>query len=238
MGGYLLLGKTVLFSFLAGILSLDRVAVFQGMLHRPLVISFLGGLIFGSLHETVMVGLLLEVLWSARLPVGAQVPPDDTLAALFGVCAVAFASSQRSVGFGDLGVIVSLSVLVGELGREADIFVRKVNARLSRYGKTALDLGDFRTFESSIKASVIVWLLVGTVSSLLAGLLGASFGNSLGLYLDGSLLRPFRMMCFVIPAVGTVSLYQHCRVGRRGALFHTALASGAFVFALFEMGVL
>jgi len=238
LGGLFLLGKITIVSVVVGILYMDRVAVFQGMLHRPIVVSLVGGLILGALRESMMAGLLLEILWIARLPVGATVPPDDTTAALFAVCAITALSSFRTITMADVGFVVSVSVVVGEVAKEADIFVRKINARIARYARTAVELGDFRTFESSVFASLMVWLVAGVSVSLLTGFVGTAVGRTVGEFLPLEMIKLFRIMYFIIPAVGVVSLYQHCRVGNRGAVFHTALASGALVFVLFELGVI
>ena len=57
---------------------LDRVALVQMMISRPLVAGPLTGLVLGKPLLGLEVGMLLELLWLGRLPVGAAIPPDDT----------------------------------------------------------------------------------------------------------------------------------------------------------------
>ena len=79
----------LLAAVLGGVCYLDRTAAFQMMLHRPLVVASIMGAIFGNFAAGAQVGAVLELLYIARLPVGASVPPDDTGAAVFGGAAAA-----------------------------------------------------------------------------------------------------------------------------------------------------
>ncbi|MGD9019102.1 MAG: PTS sugar transporter subunit IIC, partial [Desulfuromonadales bacterium] len=73
---YLLAGMV---SMLTG---LDRVAFVQFMISRPLVAGPLTGWVLGDPLTGLEVGMLLELLWLGRLPVGAAIPPDDTQVAV------------------------------------------------------------------------------------------------------------------------------------------------------------
>src|SRR5210317_613945 len=72
-----------LFAGLVSMLTgLDRVALVQLMISRPLVAGPLTGWVLGSPLVGLEVGMLLELLWLGRLPVGAAIPPDDTQVAV------------------------------------------------------------------------------------------------------------------------------------------------------------
>ncbi len=73
--------RFALAALVGGVCYLDRTAAFQLMLHRPLVVATAVGAIFGNLAAGAQVGAVLELLYLARLPVGASIPPDDTGAA-------------------------------------------------------------------------------------------------------------------------------------------------------------
>ena len=63
---------------MAVILGLDRTAALQIMISRPLVAGPLVGLLLGDPASGLTIGMLLELLWLCRLPVGANIPHDDT----------------------------------------------------------------------------------------------------------------------------------------------------------------
>src|SRR3990170_1373251 len=75
--------RFLLAAVLGAIAYLDRTAAFQLMLHRPLVVATAMGAVFGNVSAGAQVGAVLELLYLARLPVGASIPPDDTGAAMF-----------------------------------------------------------------------------------------------------------------------------------------------------------
>lgn len=229
--------KVAVLILLCGIIYLDRVAVLQMMIHRPIAIAVITGALFNRLPECATLGILLEMLWVSRLPVGASVPPDDTGAALFGTVAVAYLSFSREVGFADIALIGSVSVLVGELGREVDILVRRMNGKISRYAVSGVDVGDLETVRSCIYASIVLWLLAGVFLSFSWIVLGILAGKWFVPAIPRNVISPFLVMYLIIPATGAVSVYQHCRVSNKSAFFHMALASGAIAFMIFEMGV-
>jgi PTS system mannose-specific IIC component len=68
-------------SLLAGI---DRTAAMQFMVSRPIVAAPVTGLVLGEPLVGLQVGVLIELLWLGRLPVGAAIPPDDTQIAVGG----------------------------------------------------------------------------------------------------------------------------------------------------------
>lgn len=83
----------LLSGLVAVLCGLDRTAVLQLMLSRPIVAGPLTGLVLGSPLTGLQVGMLVELLWLGRLPVGASIPPDDTQIAVGGTfLAVAFSS--------------------------------------------------------------------------------------------------------------------------------------------------
>ncbi|MEN8687222.1 MAG: PTS sugar transporter subunit IIC, partial [Desulfuromonadales bacterium] len=130
---YLLAGMV---SMLTG---LDRVAFVQFMISRPLVAGPLTGWVLGDPLTGLEVGMLLELLWLGRLPVGAAIPPDDTQVAV-GATVLA-ASTGHIVGLNGMPLVI-LSVLIaiplGKFGQVFDKLARHVNDRLALTGYNAL----------------------------------------------------------------------------------------------------
>lgn len=71
----------------AGVISVDRFAAFNLMLSRPIVISFILGLLFGNTVECFYVGLIFEVLGLVDVPFGTRVPREDSFGA-FASCSL------------------------------------------------------------------------------------------------------------------------------------------------------
>ena len=83
----------LLAGLVAMLTGLDRVALVQVMISRPLVAAPLTGLVLGNPLLGLEVGMLLELLWLGRLPVGAAIPPDDTQVAV-GATVLVFSMGQ------------------------------------------------------------------------------------------------------------------------------------------------
>lgn len=65
---------------------LDRTAVLQLMIARPIVAAPLTGWLLGNVETGLQIGAFLELLWLGRIPIGASIPPDDTQVAIGSTC--------------------------------------------------------------------------------------------------------------------------------------------------------
>ncbi len=74
--------EALLSGLIAGFLWLDRYQLFQLLLSRPIICAPITGLILGNLAAGCTVGLMYELLWLRRPPVGGYIAPDTTLASI------------------------------------------------------------------------------------------------------------------------------------------------------------
>lgn len=217
--------RFALAALLGGLCYLDRTAACQFMLHRPLVVASLMGAIFGNLAAGAQVGAVLELLYIARLPVGASIPPDDTGAAVFVGSAAAVASSSIGLDAGSFTALILLTVPSSEAGRFVDRYVRKVNGRVAHLTAEAVDRGDLRAVEHGLLAGLTLFILAGVLLSLLfsgAGVMVAKyllprFGP--GSRLEFSALQP------ALPLLGAASVYSCSRTDRTAALFFLTMGA-------------
>ncbi|MDY0269808.1 PTS sugar transporter subunit IIC [Trichloromonas sp.] len=176
----------------AGLISLlvglDRTAVLQLLICRPIVAAPLTGWVLGDSQLGLQAGILLELLWLGRLPVGAAIPPDDTQIAVGGT---ALALVMGAGGVEDLPLLL-LSLLValplGKCGQFFDHLARLGNGRLLVWAEKDLHLGR--------PLAATRWHLLGLVFFALA-----SLGTYLGIVLPGSLLLPW-LAPYLLPQVG------------------------------------
>ena len=122
---YLLAG---LVSMLTG---LDRVALAQFMISRPLVAGPLTGWVLGNPLIGLEVGMLLELLWLGRMPVGAAIPPDDTQVAV-GATVLAL-SMGGPLGLHGMPLVILAVLIAIPLGKFGQVF-----DRLARHANDAL----------------------------------------------------------------------------------------------------
>src|SRR3954471_14228937 len=84
--------ETAAAALLGGLLALDGTSVGQVMVSRPLVAASLGGLVVGHPAAGMAIGVVLEALHLAVLPVGAsRYPEGGPAAAVAGAAYAAYA---------------------------------------------------------------------------------------------------------------------------------------------------
>ena len=118
----------VVISILAGI---DRTAAASTLVSRPIVCAPALGYMLGIFEPAFQLGLMLELLWLMRLPVGAAIAPDDTQASLAAVVLVKLFAHQLPNHHWELVITIAVLVIIlAEVGKCCDVWARHVNERL------------------------------------------------------------------------------------------------------------
>ena len=207
---------------LAVLLGLDRVAVMQCMVSRPLVAAPLAGWLLGAPLVGLQVGVLLELLWLGRLPVGAVIPPDDTQVAI-GATMLAVMLRQFTGLFGMPAVIlcVLVAIPIGKVGQLFDRRARQANDRLMARALLAAGSGDARRIERLH--------LYGIGSFALASL------ATCGIIVAGGLLLLYPLAPVLIDSVRQAGLslqYSFTLIGAAALLGTQNVSRGPYLFAV------
>ena len=121
-------------SLVGALCALDRTAAFQIMFSRPLIAATLGGVLAGNWEIGLLIGASLELYFLSEIPVGTNIPTDDTLLALVAggvAAALSGLSSNAMLDAKSLALVVLLAVLPwAAFTRKVDSWVRVRNARL------------------------------------------------------------------------------------------------------------
>lgn len=224
---YLLAGMV---SILAG---LDRVAFVQIMISRPLVAGPLTGWALGHPLVGLEVGMLLELLWLGRLPVGAAIPPDDTQVAV-GATVLA-ASTGHFVGLSGMPLVL-LSVLIaiplGKFGQFFDKLARHVNDRLAVAGYNALMAGNTSKMERYHLLGLVSFGLASLATALVIVLVGTFVLFSVAPALIGAVREAGLSLQYSLILVGAAVLLGTTNVNRSISLFCTAFIGTLLVLWL------
>lgn len=215
--------RFLLAAALGGICYLDRTATFQVMLHRPLVVASVVGAIFGNLAAGAQVGAVLELLYLARLPVGASIPPDDTGAAVFGGAAAAAASSSLGLNPGSFASILLLSVLCAEFGKHTDRFVRRINGRIAHLTFDRMERGNFQAVEHGLLAGITIFAASGMALTLLFSGLGVSFAWLLLPRFGPESYAQFGALLPALPLLGAAAVFSCSRTDRTAPVFYLTM---------------
>lgn len=154
------------------ICGLDRTALLQVMISRPLVAAPLAAWLLGEPLVGLQVGVMVELLWLARLPVGAAIPPDDTQVSVAATVLAIILGKLLHVGGLELLMLCLLVALpLGKLGQYFDHLARQYNVRLLVQAENALDNGALFIAEFQHLRGILSFSLaaIGTYAVIVAG---------------------------------------------------------------------
>ena len=220
----------LLAGLVAMLTGLDRVALVQVMISRPLVAAPLTGLVLGKPLLGLEVGMLLELLWLGRLPVGAAIPPDDTQVAV-GATVLAFSMGQMLdlVGMPMVILAVLVAIPLGMFGQIFDRLARKVNDRLAVSGLKALGNGN----TNGLERRHLMGLISFAVSSLATACVIVLIGSVILFYTAPQLIGAVRdtglSLQYSLVIVGAASLLGTINVNRSISLFCAAFSGTLLV---------
>ena len=212
---------------------LDRTAAFQFMVSRPIVAAPLTGWLLGEPMTGLQVGAMVELLWLARLPVGAAVPPDDTQVAVGATALAACLGTFWGIpglAFNILATLVSLPL--GKAGQFFDRHARQANGRLFHEAELALEKGDLKAVERNH-----LWgLLHFGLASLGTYLMIIALGGIALFYLAPRVINPVAdaasWLWLVFPLVGTAVTLGALNLSRSLTLFGASFSSALLMLWL------
>jgi PTS system mannose-specific IIC component len=175
------------------------------------------GLMLGDPLTGLKVGLLLELLWIGYLPVGASVPPDETLVSITAT-AISVCLLRSVGGDADAGLIVFVLVLLmpaAIVGQRLDFFIRKMNIKAVQLADSASDNLDIKGLEKACLSGL--WrsyvLYVTAIFFLLSG--GFLMASTVYPLLPENIYKGLSYASLLIPVLGLASLFSAMRLKGR-----------------------
>lgn len=223
--------------FLAGLVAmltgLDRVALIQIMISRPLVAGTLTGWVLGNPLVGMEVGMLLELLWLGRLPVGAAIPPDDTQVAVGAtVMALSMGHFLELNGMPLVILSVLIAIPLGKFGQVFDRLARHVNDRLAVSGESALMTGNIKGLERNHLFGLVSFALASLATALVIVLIGSFILYSVTPILIGAVREAGLSLQYSLILVGAAMLLGTTNVKRNISLFCAAFTGTLLVLWL------
>ena len=218
---------------MAVLLGLDRTAALQIMISRPLVAGPMVGLLLGDAMTGLTVGMLLELLWLCRMPVGASIPHDDTQVAV-GATTLAIALSGtlgRGMGLTLCALLVALPL--GKIGQVVERTVRARNQRLPAAAQRALQQGELPAIEKLHLLGLGNFALGALATYTAIVLFGRWLIISGNPYFSDLLTRQSAWIKLALILVGVATLLQALNVRRAYALFFSG-----FLLSFLLLGVM
>jgi mannose PTS system EIIC component len=205
--------NVLIVSIVGGILCLDRIFL-QVLISRPIVAAPLIGLILGDPYTGLIAGAFIELFWIDRLPIGAYIPPNDTMAAV--LIAASAIESGRILGYLPQGLIalaVLLFIPIAFLAQKMEVRVIQCNEKLAKDAMSDVNHGDIQSISRNHLRAVLRNWLLPTGMILLALPLGVGVMTWIYPQLTPWIIRGLNMIYGLIPLIGaavalnTVNVY-------------------------------
>ncbi len=194
--------KVMVVSFAGAFLCLDRV-VLQVMISRPIVAAPIIGLILGDPYTGLIAGAFIELFWIDRLPIGAYIPPNDTMAAI--LITASSIESARLLGNISQGLI-ALSVLIfipfGVLGQRMELWIIQGNEKLTRDALNDAARGDIRSIARKHLSAILKTYLLSAAFILIALPIGIAAMTWLYPRLAPFVIRGLTLLYSLLPLLG------------------------------------
>lgn len=219
-------------SLVAIICGLDRLAAFQLMLSRPIVAGPLTGLVLGEPLIGLQVGMLVELLWLGRLPVGASIPPDDTQAAIGGTyLSVSFATADYAQPAAIVFCLI-VAIFMAKSGQFFDRMARRANDHMVKRAERNVLTGDL----AAVDRIHLVGIGHFALASLLTFVVVAGAGSMVCLaslpYFAPMLVAPINWLELSFVMVGASMLLSSINVNRAATLFGASFVSSVLMLWL------
>jgi mannose/fructose/N-acetylgalactosamine-specific phosphotransferase system component IIC len=205
MDHYLVLG------LLGGLLALDDRAGWQSLVSQPAFSSTLVGFLLGELVIGLLVGMFLEMIWLAILPMRGTRRPDQVCGAITGAASACYVVQ----GGGDprFAFIISMGVLLGLVVGElaARISFPLMSLRERRLGRVVKMTGeaDWQPASSLLWIQIFAMSYIFVVEVLLV-LLFVFIGSNVAIWVSSHagyiVTRAFEQWGLILPAFGVASL--------------------------------
>jgi len=229
----MIVGNYVLAGLVAMLTGLDRVALVQVMISRPLVAGPLTGWLLGNPMVGLEVGMLLELLWLGRLPVGAAIPPDDTQVAV-GATVLALTIGPllglKGMPFVILAVLVAIPL--GKFGQVFERLARHYNDRLAVSGGRAMMAGRMSELEHYHLFGLVSFALASLATFLVIVLVGSFILYTVAPLLVGAVREAGLSLQYSLVLVGAAALLGTINVNRSISLFCAAFCGTLLVLWL------
>jgi len=178
------------------------------------------GYLLGVFPEAFQLGLMMELLWLMRVPVGAAVAPDDTTATLGGVILLYLFSYGQPRQ--DLVLVVAVAVIAlttAEIGRVFDIRTRHQNEKCFQNAVSHLAEQQWSVFQQNHLRCAVLFALASLMSVACVVAVGGLFLTLLLPWLTPLTAGHPVLLVTVFPLVGIAAMIAVLQVRKTIPLF-------------------
>lgn len=224
----------IIVSVVGGILCLDRV-VLQAMISRPIVAAPVIGLMLGDPYTGLIAGAFIELFWIDRLPIGAYIPPNDTITAiLITASSIESAHYLGNISQGLIVLAVLLFLPLGVLARQMELWLCRTNEKTSDEALNDAAGGDVRSIARNHLTAILKACLYPAGFILVA--LPTGIGVMVWAYprlADGA-IRGLTLTYSLLPLIGTAVALSTINIRGKVPVFCAVFLAATVIIRLFR----
>ncbi|OGP09934.1 MAG: hypothetical protein A3G39_09425 [Deltaproteobacteria bacterium RIFCSPLOWO2_12_FULL_43_16] len=240
--------QSFLVSLVGGLLSLDRTAVLQIMVSRPIITGPIIGYILGDVKTGLLIGGMLELLFVGGLPIGGHIPPHEVMIAVL-VTTITIIGQRLLYGIGfdrfpwrfaDSDIIFVLGAAILMISpmdaacKKADTSARFFNRRFFNTASAELGNGNIKGVIVNNLKGAGVFFLLNFATLLVLSLAGVGVVYLSFLFLPVAVIMSLPLACASVLIIGLASAYNTSYDNRSLPIF---LAAALFVLMIITVGV-
>jgi len=178
----------------------DAIAVGQFMISRPIFCGPVVGLFLGDIIAGLYIGMIMELLWVAVVPLGNAVPPDSTVVTIGATYVAAVNGCEPANGY--MLFLILCFVPAGVLYKKIDIIHRSLNSYFIPKLDMKISEGDVSFIDKTVYLSALLFVLKASVFLLLLMILGEKIIPPVFMSLGSNLQNAMSKALFFVPALG------------------------------------
>lgn len=199
--------EIVLASAVGALLWLDRFQFLQVMFSRPIVAAPVVGWMLGDFDAGLASGLLFELVWLRRPPLGGFIGPDVTLGSMAVASVSAATKSQTDIALLPLVFLTFLLLFpVPFLGIKLDVVLRKYLGNLARKAEALQASGHDMTVLLYFGSALIAGFSLAFMFLVSVSIMGSFIMSRIIVLAPPSLIRASGIAFFVVPLLGAMDL--------------------------------
>jgi mannose PTS system EIIC component len=192
---------------LGALLWLDRYQIGQFMISRPIVVGPIIGWALGDIALGLAVGVLFEVLWLRRPPIGGFIAPDVTFSTAIASSVAIIVKNQFYLDTLALALLsFMLFMPLSFVGSKLDLLLRMGLGKLAPLTEQAILERDNLTIGLFFAASVILGFTICLTAEVPIIILGTVVLKRIVEVCPESLIAALKFAYFAVPAIGALDM--------------------------------
>jgi PTS system mannose-specific IIC component len=225
----LMLLKALLAAVIGGFIWLDRFQLLQLMISRPIVSAPIIGWALGDLETGLATGLIFEIVWMTRAPIGGHIPPDSSYAAMATAAIACVTRPAVACAPTAISCLAFLAFMpIAYVGSNLDILLRSRLGKVARGAERRLcDYGE--GFGIYFCKALLYGFIYAAVSLFFIISCGAFMFSALVEHLPRWIFHALTFAYYLIPLVVAIQFMTEICDRRNIAIFFIGFALTAIV---------